>query len=216
MSALEQGSLATRERRVSQRFHVAGTIPVVMGRGEGVLIDLSEHGARIRHFTAARRGSSTRVSFEWNGARFSATAEVLAARVVSLGNGPSYESRVRFKDLNPDSQTVLLAAIDGIVGRDVRKWVANLRGWTDDAQTTTAPLPAGTFIRCRLHGTWWERKVTSNPAQPPEGFLLPAETSEAEIETLCTTYVRGTEEERNMIKLMSAAAVEHVMTVRAR
>ena len=193
MSALEQGSPATQERRISQRFHIAGTVPVVMGRGEGVLIDLSEHGAR-----------------------FSATAEVLAVRVVSLGNGPSYESRVRFTDLNPDSQTVLLAAIDGIVGRDVRKWVNNLRGWTDDVQTTTAPLPAGTFIRCRLHGSWWERKVTSNTAQPAEGFLLPAETSEAEIETLCKTYVRGNEDERNMIKLMSGAAVEHVLTVRAR
>jgi hypothetical protein len=216
MSALEQGSPATQERRISQRFHVAGTVSVVMGRGEGVLIDLSEHGARVRHSTPARRGSSVRVSFEWSGARFSASAEVLAARVVSLGNGPSYESRVRFTDLNPDSQTVLLAAIDGIVGRDVRKWVNNLRGWTDDVQTTAAPLPAGTFIRCHLHGTWWERKVTSNTTQPAEGFLLPAETSQTEIETLCTSYVRGNEEERNMIKLMSGAAVEHVLMVRAR
>lgn len=216
MSALEQGSPSTHERRISQRFHVAGTVPVVMGRSEGVLIDISEHGARIRHFTPARRGSSARFSFEWNGVRFSATAEVLAARVVSLGNGPSYESRIRFTDLTPDSKTVLLAAIDGFVGRDVRKWVANLRGWTDHSQpASTAAAPAGTFIRCRLHGSWWERKITTNPAQPAEGFLLPAETSQSEIDTLCSNYARGNQEERNMIRLMAGAAVEQVMAGRA-
>jgi hypothetical protein len=215
MSALEQGS-TPQERRISQRFRVAGTVPVVMGRGEGVLIDLSEHGARIRHVIPVRRGTTVRISFEWNGARFTATAEVLAARVVSLGTGPSYESRVRFLNVDTDSKSVLTSAIDGIVGRDVRKWVANLRGWTDETQIDTAPLPGGTFIRCRLHGAWWERKMTSNAAQPAEGFVLPAETSESEIESLCQNYVRGNAEDRNMIRLMAGAAVEHVLTIRKR
>lgn len=215
MSALEQGS--GHERRISQRFSISGKVPIVMGRGDGVLIDLSEHGARIRHFMPARRGSSARFSFEWNGARFSATAEVLAVRVVSLGNGPSYESRLRFTDLDADSKTLLMAAIDGLVGRDVNKWVANLRGWTDHSQpAAAAPQPAGAFIRCRLHGKWWERKITTNPEQPIEGFLVPAETSQTEIDTLCANYAHGTREDRNMIRLMAVAAVDQATAVRGK
>jgi hypothetical protein len=144
--------------------------------------------------------------------RFSATAEVLAARVISLGNGPSYESRVRFISVDAGSDTVLAAALDGIAGRDMRRWVANLRGWNEESQSPAAPQ-TGSFIRCRLRGSWWERKCTADSVQPPDGFLLPSGSTESEIATLCDTYSRAGEEERQMIRTMAASAVEQVLGI---
>jgi hypothetical protein len=210
MSALESLPLEMQNRRRAERLRVAGSIAVIFGRGEGVLIDLSQRGARIRHHSPARRGSTVRISFEWERVRFSANAEVLASRIVSLGEGPSYESRVRFTSLDAGSDVALAQALEGIAERDMRRWVANMRGWSEDAKLNTPLVPSTrSYIRCRLHGAWWERKVTSDATQPADGFSLPAESSENEIQSLCDTYSRGSDEERHMIRLMAAAAVEH-------
>jgi PilZ domain len=208
MSALEQLPLDSHNRRAHERLRLSDNVSVVFGRGDGVLVDLSVRGARIRHYAPVRRGASVRVSFEWERYRFSSTAEVLASRMISLGVGPSYESRVRFTSIDADSEAVLVTALEGIHGRDVRRWVANLRGWNDE---TPAALPrsTGSFIRCRLHGIWWERKCTKDTTQPDDGFLLPAESSEADIITLCDSYVAANEDERQLIRLMAGAAVEH-------
>jgi hypothetical protein len=206
VSALEQFPFSNR--RTTERLRVAGSIAIVIGRGEGMLVDLSQHGARIRHFAPVRRGAAVRVSFEWEGARFSATAEVLASRMIRLGLGPSYESRVRFILVDESSEHVLAAVLDAIAGRTTRRWVANLRGWSDEVQPDAAPLVHNSFIRCRLHGVHWEIKRTSDREQPEDGFLLPSESSDADIETLCDNYSRGNDEERQLIRLMAAAAVE--------
>jgi hypothetical protein len=206
VSALEQ--LPYENRRASERLRVAGAIAVFFGRGEGMLVDLSPHGARIRHFAPVRRGASVRVSFEWEGARFSATAEVLASRVIRLGLGPSYESRVRFTTVDEQSESVLSAVLDGIAGRTTRRWVANLRGWSDEVQPEAPPIAGNSFIRCRLYGIRWEIKRTSDSGQPDDGFVLPSESSDADIETLCDSYSRGNDDGRQLIRAMANAAVE--------
>lgn len=213
MSALEQHPLDPQNRRQAERLRVDGVISVIFGRGEGVLIDLSRRGARIRHHAPVRRGTTVRLSFAWNGARFSANTEVLASRMVAIGNGPSYESRVRFTNVEPDSDAVLASALEELSRRSMRRWVANMRGW--NAEPPAAPLATGAFIRCRLNGAWWERKCTTDTTQPEEGFLIPSDTAESEIATLCDTYSRATDEERHVIRLIAAAAVEQAIATSA-
>jgi hypothetical protein len=210
MSVIEQLSLDMQNRRTAERLRVAGTVPVIFGRNEGVIVDLSERGARIRHAGAVRRGSSVRVSFSWERDRFSAAAEVLASRVISLGAGPSFETRVRFTSFDGASESVLARTMKGIAGRDVRRWVANLRGWSPEDSSFAHPLVQfGSFLRCRLRGSWWERKVTNDATQPEDGFLLPFGSTEEEILTLCDTYERGDDEERQFLRLTAAAAIEY-------
>lgn len=201
-------SFATENRRAKPRIHVAGSVSAVFGRCAAVLIDLSEHGARIRHFNSAPRGSAARVSFTWEGSRFSASAEVLASRVITLGADPSYESRVRFLTVDTSAQLVLTNALAGISGRHIRRWVANLRGWTEEWQPECALLPNGWFVRCRLMGASWERKRTNDATPPEDGFLLPAETADAEIVTLCDLYSHGDEHERQLIRSIATAVAE--------
>lgn len=209
MSALSQASL---ERRTAPRLRLAEPVPAIIGRGAGLLVDLSERGAKIRHTGTILRGSTVRISFAWGAHRFSANAEVLASRVVALGagkeGGTTYESRMRFIAVSPESEDVLQRALEEIAGRDMRRWVANLRGWGEEPLPATPALVTGSFLRCRYIGMKWQRKVTHDATQPKDGFLLPADTPAAEIETLCDTYVRLDEEGRNVVRVMATAAVE--------
>jgi len=205
MSALEQLPLAGIERRLTERFSVSDAQQVVFGRGAGLLIDLSRRGARIRHTTPVRRGSSVRVSFTCAGARFSADAEVLASRMVSLGSEMSYESRLHFPFIDHQSEKVLNSALDEITERDLRRNVGNLLGWNDSPRDAAAS--ATSYIRCRLHGRWWERKITNDGTQPENGFVLRAQTLESDIQTLCGDYSASDEADRQMIRLMAAATI---------
>jgi hypothetical protein len=214
MSALEQGSLESIDRRSAPRLRVAGTIPAYIGRGEGVLIDLSERGAKIRHSKMVRRGATVRISFEWDRARFSASAEVLASRLVSLGNEKTpamYESRMRFTCVDAGASAVLARTLDAIAGRDVRRWVANLRGWSDEPPVISPAPVTATFIRCRLAGIRWEVKCTSDPTQPGDGFVLPSTLDDNEIVKLCADYLRADTDGRLVIRLLAAAAVDEAI-----
>lgn len=213
MSALEQGSLKDFERRSTPRLRVAGTIPALIGRGEGVLIDLSERGAKLRHSTMVRRGAVVRISFEWERVRFSASAEVLASRLVSLGNEKlpaMYESRLRFTKVDSAAAQVLARTLDAIAGRDARRWVANLRGWSDEIANVTQ-LTSTSFIRCRLAGIRWEVKCTHDATQPEDGFVLPSTLDDNEIVKLCADFLRADSDGRHVIRLLAAAAVEEAL-----
>ena len=206
MSALEQLPLEDRDRRLTERVRVTDNHPMIFGRGAGLLVDLSARGARIRHTAPVRRGALVRLSFTWAGGRFSADAEVLASRMVSLGAALSYESRVHFPFVDHPSGTVLTIALADLNERDLRRSVANLLGWPEESQRTAGPLTSS-FIRCRLRGRWWERKITTDNTQPDDGFVLRAESTESEIETLCNTYADSDDADREMIRLMAATAM---------
>jgi PilZ domain len=215
MSALEQGSL---DRRTAPRLRVTGTLPALIGRGDGALVDLSARGAKVRHSTMIRRNAIVRISFRWQGQRFSASAEVLSSRVVSLGRGDTptmYESRLRFEHVTPEADAVLARVLDSLAGRDARRWVANLRGWDDEIAPAAAPAVTS-YLRCRFFGTRWEVKCTNALEQPEDGFLLPATIDDNEIVRLCADYSRADADGRRVMRLMAAAAVEESLAAGSR
>lgn len=193
-------------RRAAERIAIRGRLEVVFGRNPGILIDLSQRGARVRHSGTVRRGASIRVTFAQGGERFSANAEVLATRLVSLGTGMTYESRVHFIFVDHQSEHVLRQTLDDVVGRDLRSHVSNMLG-SDDEEQPKLKLRTDSYVRCRLQGIWWEKKITNDRTQPVNGFLLPADSTPAEIATLCDTYLKANEEEREMIRVIAAVAV---------
>src|SRR5262249_25240807 len=90
---------------------------------------------------------------------------------------------------------------------DVRKWVANLRGWSEDGHTHHSSTHTGSFLRCRLIGSRWERKWTSNPTQPEDGFLLPDSLHPEAVASPCEAYKGLDEDGRHLIRLIAAAAL---------
>jgi hypothetical protein len=214
MNAIEQTTPASEDRRGAPRMRLGGKHPILIGRGDGVVMDVSETGARVRHSTATRRGERIRLSLEWEGERFSAHAEVLACRVVSIGNGggTTFESRLRFVSMPPGAAEVLQRTMQALQQRDMRRWVANLRGWgSEDERGDEFVNIASSLVRYRLCGNSWEKKCTTNGVQPDDGFVVPADVDESEVATLCRTYQGLDRDGRRIVRLMAAEVVAHVV-----
>lgn len=73
-------------------------IPVRLGRKEGLLVEIDNAGARVRHSGALKLGGEVQLSFTAAGEVFVASSRVLACRVVGLGLGEGgstlFESRL--------------------------------------------------------------------------------------------------------------------------
>ena len=216
MSALEQTPFTVPatppDRRVASRTRIAGVIAAHMSRRDAVLIDLSDRGAKVRHEFSVLRGSSVRLAFEWNGGRFATNAEVLASRVIALGDGNGgatiFESRLRFMEVDRDCELVLQRVIAEFADRDLRHWVNNMQGDNDAQKSEDMPKLRMSYVRLRfIRDRWWEKKWTHDSSQPEDGFVVPATFDAKDIEGLCETYGAGDEEGRQLIRTMAAEAV---------
>jgi hypothetical protein len=183
-------------------------VSVLVGRGEGHLVDISRTGIRLRHSVQARHGTTVRVSFEWQGARFAATAEVLASRVVSFGDvdHPTlYDSRLRFSGLDDSSAEILDEMTRAIEQGDVQHWIANLHGSATEDETHVSGSRG--YLRCRLRGSRWERKWTRDRTQPTDGFVVSDALSTDELDQLCSTYKGLDSDGRQMVRFLAAASI---------
>jgi hypothetical protein len=190
-----------------------------VGRGRGTIADLSRGGARVRHSLPVRRGAQLRVAFRWQDEHFEATAEVLASRVASLGDNAGgatvYESRLRFARVSAESREVLTRVLNALTNRDLRRWVANLHGWSDEKHVAHESNQCGSFVRCRLIGRMWKKKWTHDQTQPEDGFLLPGTVSADELSTLCEAFENADEDGRHLIRLMAEAVIREAAAPQA-
>ncbi len=205
MSAIE--ALPPAERRTSERLSPAHSIRVTVGRGTGLVVDVSRTGMRVRHSAAATRGSHLRVTFEWEKERFDATAEVLASRVASLGNTTLFDTRLRFTGMSDSSRELLDRVLAAMRSQELRRWVSNLQGWSENAPQQEEVDDQGAFLRCRLIGMRWRTTWTRDPTQPDNGFAVPATIKPQELERLCTTFREADADGRSLIRLMAEETV---------
>jgi len=214
MSAIEQHP---SERRRSTRTRLRCVLRALIARHEAIVVDVSLHGARVRHENAVRRGATVRVVFEWEQRRFAAAAEVLATRIVTLGAGDDepaiYESRLRFPSLTADALDILHRVIAAAGNHELRSWVGNLQGDAGDARGTH-PSPTRGFIRCRYVHRRWERKWTRDASQPHDGFVIPAATDSSDIAALCSSWESMDDASRNLVQLTARAVVEGMEPMR--
>ena len=117
MSALELTPLtAVSERRGSDRTRLDRVLHALVGRNNGIFVDLSMRGAKIRHEGAVRRGASVRLVFLWERDRFSATAEGYTLSVVEPRTEPGEDLFVEFRITGPDGQPVgELDEVNGVI-----------------------------------------------------------------------------------------------------
>lgn len=201
---------APSDRRRSARFKLTENVTAIFGRGTGTLIDISASGARIRHTASVARGAQVRVKFEWKGERFEAAGEVLASRVAGIGpDGTLFESRIRFVRFLHDASAVLERALADLSDANLRKWVANLRGWAEDDAPAAPQRPAPrTFLRCRYVNHRWVQRVTSDATQPVDGFTVAAGTDPAEVQALRRTFEQSDAEGRRLLQLLTGAVLQ--------
>ena len=208
MSALPLDDSSANRRR-AERTRISRILHATVGRTDGVFVDLSLRGAKIRHSGALRRGAAVRITFEWERQRFAATAEVLASRIVALGaredQAATFESRFQFVAMSTESSEILARVLADVANDELRGWVGNLKGYGAAEPETTRG--AG-FIRCRRIGMRWEKKWTRDAAQPTDGFVLPAGVDPAQVDELCRTWEATDAGGRQLVQLTAAAVVQ--------
>lgn len=199
------------ERRRSGRFRPTAMLPVRIARGEGIVLDLGLGGLRARHSGAVQLGTRARLTILGEAEPLSLEGEVLASHVVSLGTASTptlYESRLRFCSMKQQQVEQVARLVAGLRTRDLRRLVANMRGWEDETRIECPPASPERYIRLIRNGDSWNKAWTSRGAQPPDGFVLPDDTDQKDIELLCRTYEQLDSDGRHLIRRMAAAAVE--------
>ena len=98
------------DRRQSGRFEPVIQIPARVGRRDGVVLNLSHRGARVRHHGSLKVNEVIDLAFPCAGAQFASRARVLSCRAVPLKD-PSgamvFESRFAFANPSPEALALL-------------------------------------------------------------------------------------------------------------
>ncbi|HEU4523096.1 MAG TPA: hypothetical protein VFT12_13895, partial [Thermoanaerobaculia bacterium] len=82
--------------------------------------------------------------------------------------------------------------------------IRDIVGWLVAAEKKAAPPPvsepepeeepellSAKYLRCTFAGTRWSKLFVDDPAQPADGFTIPAPAVESEADTLCRTYEKA-------------------------
>jgi PilZ domain len=98
------------DRRLSGRFEPPVQIPARVGKRDGVVLNVSHRGARVRHPGSLKPNEVIVLTFPCAGAQFSSHARVLSCRAVPLKdpNGQIvFESRFAFASPSAEAMAIL-------------------------------------------------------------------------------------------------------------
>ena len=227
-----------RERRKKKRVQLTRGLIGRFGVMGVVVLDLTDEGARIEHFERLDVRKKAQFRLEWQQRAIVATAEVRSCRVHRFAAGDEgttvYQSGLFFTEYADDSLVVLRELVALIVARSLAEQVANARGlgpvsernmpvFRYGAVASTGLEPGQNtkrlikdselttdrgYLRCTLVGGTFEKKWSRKPDQPDSGFTIPASEPPEQIDQLCESYLKGSEEDRKLILLLARLSVE--------
>lgn len=120
------------ERRKKVRVRLARSIVARLGTIGAVLVDVSETGARLEHYSPLQTGKRIRLRFEWEQKQVAVDCQILSCRVSRFATGDDgltvYQSRLMFEDIDEDTQATLKQMVTAFIGRALAEQVANARG----------------------------------------------------------------------------------------
>ncbi len=120
------------ERRKKQRIQLARGIIARLGSLGVIVLDITDGGARVEHFTRLDVGRRARFRFEWEGKEIQADALVVGCKVHRFAHGDDggtvYQSGLFFSEYIDDSAALLREMVAKLVSRSLAEQVANARG----------------------------------------------------------------------------------------
>jgi hypothetical protein len=211
--------MVTDDRRQFQRLRLAKPILAVMREHNALILDIGMTGAFVEHYGELAPGDTFNISFRWQGSDIEFVCEVARTTVVRTpgGDGQSIVSHTGVRFLEPlgDATGQLQDLMATAVGRILAAQRANAAGDLSDSRGATILDQIGEarrtrttgFVSYRLRdGKWW-RIPTQSSKQPPDGFTVAAYEDEEEVETLCRTYEKASDEARTLIRLVAELSV---------
>ncbi|HYS54379.1 MAG TPA: PilZ domain-containing protein [Thermoanaerobaculia bacterium] len=123
---------ARPERRKKQRIALARGIFARFGTLDVIMIDVSEAGARIEHFTQLNLGRKARFRFEWQEKTIEFAAAVVSCKVHRFAHEEEgatvFQSGLFFTDYVDDAAVRIHEMVTMLVARSLAEQVANARG----------------------------------------------------------------------------------------
>jgi hypothetical protein len=214
------------ERRSKQRIQLTRAIAARLGTMSVVILDVTDSGARVEHFTRLDVGRKIRLRFMWQIASIEVEAKVVACRVHRFAHGDDgatvYQSGLFFTGFERDSQTMLQEMVTRMVSLSLAEQVANARGLGPVLEnempvfregvvaTTRIDTKVGRgYLRCTfIDNRRWEKKWSRTPEQPPDGFTLLATEPDDHVNQLCDTYKHCDRHQRELIRVLAQLSVE--------
>lgn len=98
------------ERRGSGRFFPVASIRIRIGRRDGVIMNLSRRGTRVRHEGALKVAEAVNVAIESDEGNFVSRARVLSCRAMPVktpGDPLTFETRCAFESPSPEAMAIL-------------------------------------------------------------------------------------------------------------
>lgn len=154
-------------------------------------------------------GSKWNVSFRWGRDTLRFRAQLVWSKLLLTGGKKSYESGLRFND----EDTVELEKLKRILAVYLRESLGETvpaagAGSSAPAPFMSAPffgdpdasLPGEGYREYRLVGDKWQSREIDVPLQPRDGFCLPADMPESEVEGYKTSYHAADDVTRRMIR----------------
>ena len=201
------------DRRRAQRVTLDSPIPATLGDHDATLEEIGLAGARVEGRHAVEMGVHLPLRFQFEGTWHTFDAHVarcLLQEQLSQAIGElCYDIGLEFTDLDLGTQTELRRIILNLVSGMLAAQKANARGehWSDTI-SASEPDPDATmpqvYQSCRLLPSGvWQASMIMKPVQPRDGFTVRASMSSDEVDKLRKSYEDGSEEERNLIRVMA-------------
>lgn len=207
-------AVSAADRRRAQRIHLDDRpegsfngIPVTM-------LELGLAGLRISSSEPFSEGKFGELAFRYSGedvrARCRIARSQLQTRLSEAMGELVYHIGLEITEIDPSSAQSLRNLIGQRVAAALEKQRANAAGeppeWDQVIEATNRPdRPSeNIFTSCRLlPGGQWQEATIVKPHQPRDGFTVRATATDEEIEKLKKAYEEGSEDVRDMIRVLA-------------
>lgn len=201
------------DRRRFQRLKLARPILATVNGQSALILDIGIGGAFVEHYGPAKVGEHVTLTFRWQGAEVSLSADVnRTSKVEGTPPGPkarASQSGLEFTDVSPEMRLKVQDMMATFVGRVLAAQRANAA--PDAGQSGAILYQLGQARRLRTHGylTYrfdgdaWTVEHSDSPVQPVNGFTVGAYEDEEELETLCRAYESADSHGRTLIRLVA-------------
>lgn len=130
--AYQSKSRARPERRKKKRIALTRGVMARYGTLDVIMIDISESGARIEHFTQLNVGRKSRFRFDWQQTGMELEAAVVSCKIHRLAHEDEgttvFQSGLFFTDYVGDTASRIHEMVNMLVARSLAEQVANARG----------------------------------------------------------------------------------------
>lgn len=202
------------ERRRAQRIHLEDQPPGRLDAAPIKMLELGLAGLRVSSSQAFEEGHLGELAFRYEDedvrAQCRVVRSILQSRLSEAIGELVYHTGLEITDMDAASTQSLRNLIGKRVARALEHQRANAMGepyqWDQVIESTRGrERPTERiYTSCRLmpNGQWTESTILK-PTQPRDGFTVRASATDGEVATLRKAYEQGSDEERDMIRVLA-------------